>query len=209
MLNKVNILSVDWKKVNDMIPVVVQHSISNEVLMHGYMNKEAFLVTQQKNYVTFYSRTKKRLWTKGEVSGNYLKVVDMFLDCDNDSLLILALPQGNTCHLNHASCFKPIRSDLTFFYYLECFLKSRQKSPSDISYTSSLHNMGINRISQKVAEEAIETVIAAITQNKQELINESTDLVYHLLVLLHHCGLDFFSIIVNLRKRRNNVKNID
>ncbi|QCI23138.1 bifunctional phosphoribosyl-AMP cyclohydrolase/phosphoribosyl-ATP diphosphatase HisIE [Buchnera aphidicola] len=204
MLKKINVSDIDWNKVGNMVPTIIQHSISGEVLMYGVMNQEAVLITQKEHYVTFYSRTKKRLWKKGEISGNYLRVVNMILDCDKDTLLILVLPQGNTCHLNHTSCFKSFTSDLTFFYHLENILKLKQKHISKHSYTSRLHVMGINKIAQKVAEEAAETVISAITQNKLELIDEVTDLIYHVLVLLHHCDLDFCMIVENLRKRRNN-----
>ncbi|XBC37760.1 MAG: bifunctional phosphoribosyl-AMP cyclohydrolase/phosphoribosyl-ATP diphosphatase HisIE [Buchnera aphidicola (Meitanaphis microgallis)] len=203
MLEKINVHDINWKKVDNMVPVIIQHNVSGEVLMHGMMNQEAFLVTQKKNYVTFYSRTKQRLWTKGETSGNYLKVVSVTLDCDKDVLLFLVIPKGNTCHLDNISCFKSVYSNSTFFYYLENFLKSRKVHFSKNSYTSRLHSTGINRISQKVAEEAIETAIAAVTKNKNEFVNEATDLVYHLLVLLHHYDLDFNTVVVNLKKRRN------
>ncbi|XBC43407.1 MAG: bifunctional phosphoribosyl-AMP cyclohydrolase/phosphoribosyl-ATP diphosphatase HisIE [Buchnera aphidicola (Meitanaphis flavogallis)] len=208
MLKTINVCDINWKKVNNMVPVIVQHNVSGEVLMHGFMNQQAFLATQNENYVIFYSRTKKRLWKKGEISKNYLRVVNMILDCDQDTLLILAIPKGNTCHLNNVSCFKSSVSDLTFFYYLENFLKSKKLYSSKDSYTSSLHNIGVNRISQKVAEEAMETVIAAVTKNKVEFVNEATDLIYHLLVLLHHYDLDFSTIIANLRKRRNHKSNV-
>ncbi|XBC38279.1 MAG: bifunctional phosphoribosyl-AMP cyclohydrolase/phosphoribosyl-ATP diphosphatase HisIE [Buchnera aphidicola (Floraphis meitanensis)] len=201
MLNKINVRDINWKKVNDMLPVIVQHNAYGVVLMHGMMNQQAFLTTCEKKYVTFYSRTKKRLWTKGEMSGNYLQVIDMVLDCDKDSLLILAIPQGNTCHLDNVSCFNSVYSDLTFFYNLENLLKSKKIHCSKNSYTSKLHSMGVNRISQKVAEEAVEAVIAAVTNNKVEFINEVTDLIYHLLVLLHHHDLDFNTIVTNLKKR--------
>ncbi|XBC40847.1 MAG: bifunctional phosphoribosyl-AMP cyclohydrolase/phosphoribosyl-ATP diphosphatase HisIE [Buchnera aphidicola (Nurudea yanoniella)] len=203
MLKNIDLYDINWKKVHGMVPVIVQHNISGEVLMHGIMNQEAFLTTKKNFYVTFYSRTKQRLWTKGEKSGNYLQVKHIILDCDQDALLILAYPKGNTCHLNNTSCFKSPIPDLTFFYTLENVLKNKRLNFSNDSYTSRLHNMGINRISQKVAEEAAETVIAAITKNKIDLVNEATDLIYHLLVLLHHCNLDFRSIIINLKKRRN------
>ncbi|ANF16914.1 phosphoribosyl-ATP pyrophosphatase [Buchnera aphidicola (Schlechtendalia chinensis)] len=203
MLKIIDVDNIDWKKVNNMLPVIIQHSISNEVLMHGFMDKSAFKETQKKNYVTFYSRTKKRLWTKGETSGNYLKVVNMFLDCDKDVLLILVISEGNTCHLNYSNCFKSVQSNLTFFYHFEKLLESKKVNFSNASYTSRLHSMGINRISQKVGEEAIETVIAAIKKDRKELIEEASDLMYHFLVLLHHCDLDFSSIITNLKERKN------
>lgn len=204
MLKEINVGDINWEKVHGMLPVIIQNNASCEVLMHGVMNQEAFLATKKSSYVTFFSRTKQRLWTKGEKSGNYLKVKHMILDCDQDALLILVNPKGNTCHLNNTSCFKlSILPNFIFFYSLENILKHKHLNFSKNSYTSSLHNMGINRVSQKVAEEAIETVISAITKNRIELVNEATDLIYHLLILLHHCNLDFFSIITNLKKRRN------
>ena len=132
MLNKKEYLKLNWSKVKGMLPVVIQHNISGEVLMHGYMNKEALDKTNEEAIVTFYSRTKKRLWTKGETSGNYLKVVDISIDCDYDSILILVLPNGDTCHLNRNSCFfSSVIPDYTFLYYLEKMLKKKKISNSN------------------------------------------------------------------------------
>ncbi|XBC39832.1 MAG: bifunctional phosphoribosyl-AMP cyclohydrolase/phosphoribosyl-ATP diphosphatase HisIE [Buchnera aphidicola (Chaetogeoica yunlongensis)] len=201
MLETIYEINVNWKKVNNMIPVIIQHNISGKVLMHGYMNPEALKKTQSDKIVTFFSRTKNRLWTKGEISKNYLYVVSMTLDCDQDSLLILVNPVGNVCHLNCPSCFKSLSTTLSFFYDLESNLKLKKEKFSDDSYTSSLHSSGINRIAQKVSEEAVETSIAAVSKNKDQLINESSDLIYHLLVLLHSYNLDFCDIIKNLKIR--------
>jgi len=203
MFKKIDIMDINWNKVGNMLPVVVQHNLSGQVLMHGYMNQEALIKTQNENTVTFYSRKKKRLWTKGEVSKNYLYVKDIVLDCDQDALLILVNPVGNTCHLNNSSCFKLSSTGLSFFYDLEEFLKFRKNNFLNSSYTSSLHKSGINRMAQKVAEEAIEVAISAVSQNRIDFINESSDLIYHFLVLLHSYNLDFYEILKNLKIRHN------
>lgn len=202
MLNKIDVVDmIDWKKVQGMVPVIIQHYLSGEVLMHGYMNRESLKKTQNEKLVTFYSRTKKRLWTKGEISNNYLKLINLYLDCDNDTLLIFANPKGHTCHLNQVSCFKNTKLNLTFFYQLESLLKYKKNDRNNCSYTFSLHKSGVNRIAQKVAEEAIEVAIAAVSNNKFDFVNEVSDLLYHLLVLLHSYNLDFDAIITNLRLR--------
>lgn len=206
MLKKIDLMDVDWKKVNNIVPVIIQHNLSGKVLMHGYMNQEALEKTQCEKLVTFYSRSKRRLWTKGEVSKNYLYVMGVTLDCDQDVLLILVNPVGNTCHLNRVSCFGMLSTNLSFFYDLENSLKFKKNSFSSNSYTSSLHSSGINRIAQKVAEEAIETAISAVSKNKIDLINEVSDLIYHLLVLLHSYNLNFNDIINNLKKRNKQFK---
>ncbi|CAL4042342.1 bifunctional phosphoribosyl-AMP cyclohydrolase/phosphoribosyl-ATP diphosphatase HisIE [Buchnera aphidicola] len=202
MLNKKEYLKLNWDKVQGMLPVIIQHNISGEVLMHGYMNKEALEKTEKEEIVTLYSRTKKRLWTKGETSGNYLKVVNISIDCDYDSILMLVLPKGKTCHLNRISCFESNSiSDYSFLYYLENLLKGKKISNSGSSYTTDLYLSGTKRIAQKVAEEGIETAIAAVTKNKKELIDEASDLIFHLLVLLQNQSLDFNLVLSNLRKR--------
>lgn len=195
-------LHINWKKVNGLIPCIIQDIFSSEILMHGYMNIEAFNLTKKNKIVTFYSRTKKRLWTKGETSGNFLKVIDLILDCDQDSILILVNPIGKTCHLENISCFDGNKTHYTNFFYLEKIIKRKKNIFLEQSYTSNLHKLGINRISQKVGEEAIETVIAAINKNKENIINESSDLIYHLLVLLHNQDINFNDIINNLNIRR-------
>lgn len=202
MLNKKEYLKINWNKIRDMLPAIIQHNVSGEILMHGYMNKEALNKTNQEKIVTFYSRTKKRLWTKGESSGNYLKVVNISVDCDYDSILILVIPQGNTCHLDRSSCFLSYMvPDFTFLYHLENILKKRKRFNKNLSYTNKLYSSGTKRIAQKVAEEGIETAIAAVTNDREELINESSDLIFHLLVLLQNQSLDFNLVISNLRKR--------
>lgn len=203
MLNHKKILNINWKKVHGLIPCIVQDFLSAEILMHGYMDKDALNMTLENSVVTFYSRTKKRLWTKGETSGNFLKVVDIMLDCDQDSILVLVKPVGQTCHLNNISCFSGVKTCYTDFFYLEKKLKNKKNINLQESYTTKLHKQGISRIAQKVGEEAVETVIAAINKNKIDIINESSDLIYHLLVLLHNQNLSFKNIINNLKTRSN------
>jgi len=192
---------LDWDKTQGMMPVIVQHSVSGEVLMHGYMNKEALAKTLQEGNVTFFSRTKNRLWTKGETSGNFLKTVSITPDCDNDTLLVLANPIGPTCHLGTSSCFSPAAPDWTFLYQLEQLLASRKNGDPESSYTAKLYASGTKRIAQKVGEEGVETALAATVNDRHELTNEASDLIYHLLVLLQDQDLDFSTIIANLRSR--------
>ncbi|CAL4319142.1 bifunctional phosphoribosyl-AMP cyclohydrolase/phosphoribosyl-ATP diphosphatase HisIE [Buchnera aphidicola] len=200
-------LKINWKKVNNLVPAIIQNQSSGTILMHGYMNKEALLKTQKTKLVTFYSRTKKRLWTKGETSENYLKVKKIFLDCDADAILILVSAFKNTCHLEKESCFDNKNTIFSFLYTLEKILENKKKYNLDDSYTNKLYKKGICRIAQKVGEEAIEVVIAAISKNKKELINESSDLIYHLLVLLKKSDLNLDVIIKNLiyRSKKNNI----
>lgn len=195
-------LILDWHKTKGMIPTIIQDCLSNQVLMHGYMNEESFLKTQKEGLVTFYSRTKKRLWTKGETSGNFLKVIEMTTDCDNDSLLVIVEPTGKTCHLNKKSCFFLKNDYLSFISKLERVIEDRKNNDFQNSYTSNLYKSGTQRIAQKVGEEAIETILAAMKKDRNELINESSDLIYHLIVLLHDQNLNFNLIIENLKKRK-------
>nr|WP_277628866.1 bifunctional phosphoribosyl-AMP cyclohydrolase/phosphoribosyl-ATP diphosphatase HisIE [Pantoea allii] len=192
---------LDWEKTQGMMPVIVQHSVSGEVLMHGYMNQDALKKTLQDGNVTYFSRTKNRLWTKGETSGHFLQVVSITPDCDNDTLLVLANPIGPTCHLGTSSCFSPAAPDWTFLYQLEQLLASRKSADPDSSYTAKLYASGTKRIAQKVGEEGVETALAATVNDREELTNEASDLIYHLLVLLQDQALDFSTIISNLRAR--------
>lgn len=201
LIKKNTILRLDWKKTNGMIPTVIQDYLSNQVLMHGYMNEEAFLKTQKEGLVTFYSRNKKRLWTKGETSGNFLRVIDIATDCDNDALLVLVEPTGKTCHLNKKSCFFLKKHYLSFLDELARIVEDRKNNNLKNSYTSSLYQSGTQRIAQKVGEEAVETILAAMKKDANELINEASDLIYHLIVLLHDQNLNFNLIIENLKKR--------
>ncbi|CAL4318802.1 bifunctional phosphoribosyl-AMP cyclohydrolase/phosphoribosyl-ATP diphosphatase HisIE [Buchnera aphidicola] len=201
MLNDEKLSSIDWEKVSGLIPCIIQNIFSSEVLMHGYMNPEALSITQKEKKVTFYSRTKKRLWTKGEKSKNFLNVVKIILDCDQDSLLILVNPINQTCHLNENSCFIGQRSYFTDFFYLEKNINAKKNSNCNLSYTARLHSTGISRIAQKLGEEAVELVISSLSNNRIDIINESSDLIYHLIVLLHQKDLDFLSVIKNLIQR--------
>jgi len=194
---------LDWEKTDGLMPVIVQHAQSGEVLMMGYMNPQALDTTLSSGNVTFYSRTKQRLWTKGETSGHFLKVVRVSPDCDNDTLLVLAIPQGPTCHLGTSSCFGDTHHDWHFLYQLEQLLAERKNADPASSYTAKLYASGTKRIAQKVGEEGVETALAATVNDREELTNEASDLVYHLLVLLQDQQLDLGKIIENLRQRHS------
>lgn len=201
MLTEQQKAKLDWAKTDNLMPAIVQHAVSGEVLMLGYMDQAALDVTEQTGKVTFFSRTKQRLWTKGESSGNFLNVVSITPDCDNDTLLILANPIGSTCHLGNDSCFHPASSDWGFLYQLEQLLASRKTASPDSSYTAKLYASGTKRIAQKVGEEGVETALAATVNDREELTNEASDLIYHLLVLLQDQELDLSKVIGRLRER--------
>lgn len=198
--NTTNRMEIDFNKGDGLIPVVIQDEQTLEVLMLGYMNGEAFEKTQKEGRVTFYSRSKNRLWTKGEESGNFLEVKTMHVDCDKDTILIKVKPAGPTCHTGARSCFE---TDLNqnFIFKLEQIIEDRYNNPVEGSYVNTLHKKGINRIAQKVGEEGVETVVAALNQTEEDLINEASDLVFHLLVLLKEKGLSIRTIAENLEKR--------
>ena len=201
MLTEQQRTQLDWEKTDGLLPVIVQHAVSGEVLMLGYMNQEALSKTLDSGKVTFFSRTKQRLWTKGESSGNVLNVVNIYPDCDNDTLLILANPVGPTCHLGNNSCFAPAASDWGFLYQLEQLLASRKSADPASSYTAKLYASGTKRIAQKVGEEGVETALAATVNDREELTNEASDLMYHLLVLLQDQDLNLSKVIGRLRER--------
>lgn len=201
MLTLEQINQLDWQKVGDLMPVIIQHAISGDVLMLGYMNKEALEHTITTGKVTFYSRTKERLWTKGETSGHFLELVDIALDCDHDSLLILVNPLGPTCHNGTKSCFSPAQSEWGFLFELEQLLASRKNADPNSSYTAKLYQDGTKRIAQKVGEEGVETALAATVRDREELKNESADLIYHLLVLLQDQNLNLQDVIGILKSR--------
>lgn len=192
---------LDWNKVDNLMPAIVQHAVSGEVLMLGYMTPEALDETNRSRHVTFYSRTKQRLWTKGESSGHFLNVVSITPDCDSDTLLVLAEPQGPTCHKGTRSCFSPATPDWAFLFQLEQLLGERKNADPKSSYTASLYASGTKRIAQKVGEEGVETALAATVNDRDELVNEASDLMYHLMVLLQDQDLDLSTVINNLRKR--------
>ncbi|CAQ84968.1 MULTISPECIES: bifunctional phosphoribosyl-AMP cyclohydrolase/phosphoribosyl-ATP diphosphatase HisIE [Photorhabdus] len=201
MLTTQKIEKLDWEKVSYMMPVIVQHAVSGDVLMMGYMNKEALDVTISSGKITFFSRSKQRLWTKGESSGHFLNLVNIYPDCDNDALLALADPIGPTCHFGTHSCFSPAQTDSGFLFQLEKLLASRKTADPNNSYTAKLYASGTKRIAQKVGEEGVETALAATVNNKEELTNEAADLMYHLMVLLQDQDLDLSCIIRRLKER--------
>ena len=176
-------MTINFEKSGGLVPVIIQNSHTLQVLMLGYMNKEALEKTRSEGKVTFFSRSKNRLWTKGESSGNYLVVDEILEDCDNDTLLIKALPQGPTCHTGSTSCFSGEIAK-GFIYELESVIEQRIGSNAEGSYTSRLFNSGVNKVAQKVGEEAVELVIEAKDDNLDLFKNEAADLLYHFLILL-------------------------
>ena len=205
MLLEFEFMELNFSKNKDgLIPVIIQDSISMTVLMLGYMNDEAIRKTKKTGNVTFYSRTKKRLWTKGEESGNFLRLVNMKVDCDNDTILIYVKPEGPTCHLGTDSCWG--EKNLSKFGYisqLEEIIAERKKDDKKNSYVASLFREGINKIAQKVGEEATETIIEAKDENKQLFLNESADLLFHYLILLQAKGFRLSDVekVLLTRKR--------
>ncbi|MCB0402698.1 MAG: bifunctional phosphoribosyl-AMP cyclohydrolase/phosphoribosyl-ATP diphosphatase HisIE [Flavobacteriales bacterium] len=195
-----NPLDLDFDKGNGLIPVVIQQNHTLQVLMLGYMNEEAYRKTNVEKRVTFFSRSKNRLWTKGETSGNFLEVVDIQKDCDNDSLLIKVNPTGATCHTGSTSCFQE-ETAKGFIYDLQNTIQQRLDSDSSDSYTNSLVKQGINKVAQKVGEEAVELVIEAMDNNLTFFKNEAADLLFHYLVLLKAKGTDLEEIEKILQER--------
>ena len=193
-------MNIDFNKGDGLVPVIIQNAQTMQVLMLGYMNKEALDQTIETKKVTFYSRSKKRLWMKGESSGNILSVIDIKMDCDHDSLLIFANPKGPTCHTGSTSCFKEDTSK-GFIYELEKTINDRINSKESKSYTNELYQKGINKIAQKVGEEAVELVIEAKDSNDELFKNEAADLLYHLLILLKVKDQSFSNIEEVLKSR--------
>jgi phosphoribosyl-ATP pyrophosphohydrolase/phosphoribosyl-AMP cyclohydrolase len=193
-------MNIDFNKTDGLVPVIIQDEQTLEVLMLGYMNQEAYNKTVKENIVTFFSRSKNRLWTKGETSNNYLHVKTMHIDCDNDTLLIKVKADGPTCHTGSRSCFQT-EYNQNFIMQLENIIADRYENPQEGSYVNKLHKKGLNKIAQKVGEEGVETVIAALAETETDLINESSDLVFHLLVLLREKGLTLDRIAKNLEER--------
>mgnify|MGYP006276498983 CR=1 FL=1 len=180
----------DFTKCGGLLPAVVQDARTGVVLMLGYMNEKSYQVTKDKGLVTFFSRSRNELWTKGETSGNYLTVVAIGVDCDQDAILVSAIPQGPTCHEGTESCFSDkVTTPLSMLTRLEATIKERRESPSTSSYTASLFEAGIDKIVQKVGEEGIEVVIEGKNDNKERLLNESADLLFHLMVLWEAKGV--------------------
>ena len=198
-----NILStdLDFKKGNGLIPAIIQDYTTNKVLMLGYMNEAAFEKTKTEKRVCFYSRTKERLWTKGESSGNFLEVKEIKKDCDQDTLLILVTPLGPVCHTGQDTCFDEKNVDTNFLKYLESIIQNRKNNPTDSSYTASLFKKGINKVAQKVGEEAVELVIEAKDDNRDLFLGEAADLLYHYLVLLTAKDFELEDVLFVLKER--------
>lgn len=191
------------KYVDGLIPAIIQDADTNIVLMLGFMNKEALHKTRETKLVTFYSRTRKRLWTKGEVSKNYLHIVDIKIDCDSDTILIKAKPDGPVCHTGAGTCFNEENISDNFLIELEKIITDRKENPNEQSYTSSLFKKGINAVAQKVGEEAVELIIEAKDNDADKFKNEAADLLFHYLVLLRTKGFTLDDIITILKLRHS------
>ena len=196
-------MDINFEKQNGLVPAIIQDNVTRNVLMLGFMNEEAYKKTLMTKRVTFYSRSRKCLWTKGETSGNYLELVSMKVDCDNDTLLIRAIPHGPTCHTGNDTCWgeKNDKNPVMFLNELQDFINKRHEEMPEGSYTTSLFKDGIERIAQKVGEEALETVIEAVTGNNDRIIYESSDMLYHLIVLLTQRGIRIEQVISELAER--------
>ena len=197
---------LDWGKGDGLVPVVVQHADSGAVLMLGYMNREALAETLSSNRVTFWSRSKQRLWTKGETSGNFLELRAMAVDCDGDTLLVLAAPTGPVCHTGTATCFgenppQAAAEKLAFLTTLESVIQHRIATKPEGSYTAKLLAEGTRRIAQKVGEEGLELALAAVAQSNAEIIGEAADLLYHAILLLEVKQLSLGRVVAELQRR--------
>ena len=200
-------MEIDFKKQDGLVPAIIQDAKTLKVLMLGYMNKEALKKTKKTGKVTFYSRSKKRLWTKGETSENYLHLREIKTDCDNDAILIKAIPEGNTCHLDRYSCFNELdEKDISFLLKLEQTIEQRKEEMPEGSYTTKLFRKGVNKIAQKVGEEATELIIEAKDDNDELFLNEAADLMYHLQVLLAHKGFSLQDVTDVLESRHSKDK---
>lgn len=198
-------MNIDFEKTGGLVPAIIQDATTKTVLMLGYMNKEAFDKTLETKKVTFYSRSRQCLWTKGETSGNFLELVDIKVDCDNDTLLVKANPQGPTCHTGTDTCWgeKNEKNPLLFLTYLQDFINRRHEEMPEGSYTTSLFKDGLNRMAQKVGEEALEAVIEACNGTNERLIYEGSDMIYHLIVLLTSKGLRIEDLAKELQVRHD------
>ncbi|KTD82684.1 bifunctional phosphoribosyl-AMP cyclohydrolase/phosphoribosyl-ATP diphosphatase HisIE [Legionella waltersii] len=205
-MNDLEINTLDWQKMQGLLPAVVQHAESGKVLMLGYMNQEALIATVTTGQLTLFSRSRQRLWRKGETSGNTMSVQQIDADCDNDSLLIQVIPKGPTCHLGFNTCYQPeYTSPMGFIEELVQIINDRAEKQDPSSYTAQLIQSGVNCCAQKLGEEATEVVIEAVDRNKEALINECADLVFHLLVLLKACEISFYEILLCLKERDRSV----
>ena len=198
-------MKIDFEKMGGLVPAIVQDAMTKNVLMLGFMNEEAYQKTIETQHVTFWSRTRQTLWTKGETSGHYLNLVSMQIDCDNDTLLVKANPIGPTCHTGTDTCWGESNdvNPLLFLTELQDFINKRKEEMPEGSYTTKLFKDGINKIAQKVGEEALETVIEATNGTSDHLIYEASDLLYHLLVLLTEKGMRIEDVAAELQKRHD------
>ncbi len=195
-------MNVDFKKGDGLVPAIVQHDVTEQVLMLGYMNQDALDKSLKSKKVTFYSRSKQRLWTKGETSENYLNLISIDIDCDKDTLLVRAIPNGPTCHLGTTSCFGDKGPEgLGFLGYLQSLISKRKTADQDTSYTAKLLNGPLEKIAQKVGEEGVETALAAVVQSDERIKSEVADLLYHLLVLLTAKDITLTDVIRELVDR--------
>ncbi|HNZ62373.1 MAG TPA: bifunctional phosphoribosyl-AMP cyclohydrolase/phosphoribosyl-ATP diphosphatase HisIE [Paludibacteraceae bacterium] len=195
-------MNLDFQKMGGLVPAIIQDEGTSKVLMLGFMNEEALEKTLATGKVTFFSRSKKRLWTKGEESGNFLNLVSITPDCDNDTLLVKVHPSGPVCHTGNDTCWGEInQGDFSFINYLQNFIKKRYQEMPEGSYTTSLFKSGVNRMAQKVGEEAVETVIEAVNGTDEGFIYEASDLIYHLIVLLTSKGYSLDDIGKELKRR--------
>lgn len=203
-MTQAQLASLDWAKGDGLLPAVVQHAQTGKVLMLGYMNAAALNLTIEQQRVTFFSRSKNRLWTKGETSGNFLHVVTVAADCDNDSLLVQALPDGPTCHTGSESCFGAAATASTGFGFLatlEAVIAQRIAAKPEGSYTARLWSEGPTRLAQKVGEEGVEVALAAVTQSDEHLVGEAADLIFHLALLLKNRNLSLVHVMRELERR--------
>ena len=201
-------MGLDFEKQGGLIPAIIQDAVTRKVLMLGYMNEEALRLTRDRNLVTFYSRSRKTLWTKGETSGNYLQVREIIEDCDHDTLLIKAVPTGPVCHTGSDTCFSEVNDPeeiaaSEFLFYLEQVIHDRRDFPQEGSYTNHLFSRGLNKIAQKVGEEAVELIIESKDDNKNLFLGEAADLMYHFLVLLTQKDIHFSEVIDVLKGRHS------
>lgn len=201
-------MPVDFAKGNGLVPAIVQDAVTRRILMLGYMNEEALHITKERGLVTFWSRSRQKLWTKGETSGNYLQVREILEDCDGDTLLVKAIPTGPVCHTGADTCFDEDNnpsevSSSEFLFYLEEVIQDRREYPVEGSYTNHLFSRGLNKIAQKVGEEAVELIIESKDDNKSLFLGEAADLMYHFMVLLAQKNVQFSEVIDVLKGRHS------
>ena len=199
---------IDFEKGDGLVPAIVQDAVTHRVLMLGYMNAEAYQLTRDRALVTFWSRSRKRIWTKGETSGNFLQVREILADCDGDTLLVKAIPTGPVCHTGADTCFDEVNepSEMTsteFLFYLEDVINDRRNNPQEGSYTNHLFSRGLNKIAQKVGEEAVELIIESKDNNKELFLGEAADLMYHFLVLLAQKDSSLSEVVEVLKGRHS------